>query len=96
MIQVAKAVTKQEGRTFVGVLGFCMSFFEFESAACSKKKDKQNPSIPTNVWHFLFCEGFTYQKNSFYQLTQDTMMHGFSAIYLNRTNFAANFSEIRG
>jgi len=71
---------------FVGMLGFFMSFFEFESAACSKKRHAKT------VWPFLFCEGFRYQKNSFYQLTQDTMTHDFSGIDLNRTFFY----EIRG
>jgi hypothetical protein len=35
-----------------------MLIFEFESAACCNKSI-QKTSIPTNVWHFLFCQGFS-------------------------------------
>ena len=56
---ILKPCQNKTGQSFVVMLGFFMSFFEFASAACCKKKDMQKPSITTNVWSFLFCHRFS-------------------------------------
>ena len=50
------ALTQQKGQMFLGMLAFCMSFFEFESAACSKKRHAKNEH-PLNHLALLILPG---------------------------------------
>jgi hypothetical protein len=47
---------------FVVMLDFYMSFFFKLSQLHAAKKDMQKPSIKTNVWHFLFLQGFSIPR----------------------------------
>ena len=53
-----KALSKQEGPKICCDARFLNPFFEFESAACCKERIKKK-GIPTKVWSFLFCYGFS-------------------------------------
>ena len=53
-----KVLTKKEGPNVCWDAQFLQSFFEFESTVSCKKR-LQKLRIPTNVWLFIFCHGFT-------------------------------------
>ena len=54
-----KALSKQEGQIFVGMLGFLIPFFENFNQLPGGKKKIQKLSIPTSVWPFSFCQDFS-------------------------------------
>ena len=53
-----KALTNKKGQMFVGMLVFGILFLNLNQLPAAKKGIKKM-SIPTNVWHFLFCRGFS-------------------------------------
>ena len=60
-IRKTKALTKQEVPNVCWDAHFFESFFWiFISCLLQKKKKIQKTSIFTNVWSFLFCQGFSF------------------------------------
>ena len=84
-INYLKPCQNKKGQSFVVMLGFCMSFFEFASAACCKKY-MQKLSITTNVRVI----DLKIPKNSFYsnkiefKIDQDTYLHTIVKNYLTK------------
>ena len=71
-----KTLPKQEGQNVSWNACSLNPFFEFESAACCKKRFKN--SIPTNVWHLLFCQGFSHATFSvFYETANRSLLTSF-------------------
>ena len=82
---VLKPWQNKKGQTFVGMLVFGMSFFEFQSPAYCKKRQVKT-SIPTNIWFFLFWQlywGIGFIMKSFFirfcwpdeKITRDVCMN---------------------
>ena len=72
VILCTKALSKQEGPNFCWDARFFNRLFE--SAACCKKRI-QKTSILTNVWPFLFCQGFSTFRTNFSKKSGKLLQH---------------------
>jgi hypothetical protein len=89
-----KPCQNKKNQSFVVMLGICMSFFEFASPACCKKRHAK-PSIKTNVWSFLFCQSFSILSKDYVELALKLMrLHTHVQLRVCETPYHLGVSQV--